>query len=332
MKYTIDGHFDLLSDVAIRRKNGEHQVIKRLYYPSFQKGDITGIVASIFVDSQFLPYNGLTVAMEQIAALHCEIKESSDILMLCTNSEDFITAAATNKIGILLSFEGAEPITSCLMLHAFYAAGVRGLGLTWSRRNIAADGCDFTGNLKKGGLTNFGHDLLKEAESLHMIIDVSHLSDEGVDDVLSSTSCPIIASHSNARTITHNNRNLKDEHLKEIAKRGGVVGLNGCSIITADSGTLATKEHLIKHLDYMIHIMGEDHVGLGFDFCDLFLQNSSKQDLEKMPEFPFDILSGAHKDIPDFLQQLKQHHYSDTQISKIAGENWIHTFKKILDY
>ena len=93
------------------------------------------------------------------------------------------------------------------------------------------DGCDFTGNAKKGGLTDFGQMLVKEAESLNMIIDLSHLSDEGVDDVLSITSCPLIASHSNARAVAHNNRNLKDEHLKEIARRGGVVGLNACSII-----------------------------------------------------------------------------------------------------
>lgn len=332
MNYIIDGHFDLLSDVAIRRKNGEQQVIKRLYYPSFQKGNVTGIVASVFVDSQYLPYGGVSIAMEQIAALHCEIEESPDILMLCTSAEDFIQAASAHKVGILLSFEGAEPVTSCLMLHAFYAAGVRGIGLTWSRRNMAADGCDFTGSLKKGGLSRFGIDLIREAESLKMMIDLSHLSDEGIDDILSYTSSPVIASHSNARAITNSNRNLKDIHLKEIARRGGLAGLNGCSILAAESGVTANISHIIAHLDYMINIMGEKHVGFGFDFCDIFLQNSSPQDLKKLPEYPFDILSGSHADIPDFLQKLKQHQYSDECISRISGENWIQTFKKIFGY
>lgn len=330
MNYIIDGHFDLLSDVAIRRKNGEHQVIKRLYYPSFKKGNVTGIIASIFVDSQYLPYGGTSIAMEQIAALHCEIEETSDILMLCTSAKDFMTAASANKVGILLSFEGAEPITSCLILHAFYAAGVRGIGLTWSRRNIAADGCDFTGNLKKGGLSNFGIDLIREAESLKMIIDLSHLSDEGIEDVLSYTSSPVIASHSNARAVANNNRNLKDIHLREIARRSGIVGLNGCSILAAESGASANINHLISHLDYMINIMGEEHVGFGFDFCDIFLKNSSPQDLRQMPEYPFDILSHSHADIPDFLEKLKQHQYSSTRISRICGENWIQTLKRIL--
>ena len=171
------------------------------YYPAFQKGGVTGIVASIFVDSQYLPYGALSVAMEQISALHCEIEETPDLLMLCTSADDFLRAAETGKIGFLLSFEGAEPVSSCLLLHGFYAAGVRGLGLAWSRRNAAADGCDFSGSLKKGGLTEFGRELVKEAEDLHMILDLSHLSDEGVEDVLSITSCPVIASHSNSRAV-----------------------------------------------------------------------------------------------------------------------------------
>ena len=210
MKYIIDGHYDILMDVAARRKKGERQVIRRRYYPAFQKGGVTGIVASIFVDSQYLPYGALSVAMEQISALHCEIEETPDLLMLCTSADDFLRAAETGRIGFLLSFEGAEPVSSCLLLHGFYAAGVRGLGLAWSRRNAAADGCDFSGSLKKGGLTEFGRELVKEAENLYMILDLSHLSDEGVEDVLSITSCPVIASHSNSRAVAGSNRNLTD--------------------------------------------------------------------------------------------------------------------------
>ena len=144
MKYIIDGHYDILMDVAARRKKGERQVIRRRYYPAFQKGGVTGIVASIFVDSQYLPYGALSVAMEQISALHCEIEETPDLLMLCTSADDFLQAAETGRIGFLLSFEGAEPVSSCLLLHGFYAAGVRGLGLAWSRRNAAADAVSYT--------------------------------------------------------------------------------------------------------------------------------------------------------------------------------------------
>ena len=73
MKYIIDGHFDLLSDVAVRRKNGEHKVIERLYYPAFKKGNVTGVVASLFVDSQYLPYGGISIAIKQKILRNSEV-------------------------------------------------------------------------------------------------------------------------------------------------------------------------------------------------------------------------------------------------------------------
>ena len=328
IQYVIDGHFDILSDVTVRRKKGEHEVIRRLYYPALQTGGVIGIVASLFVDSQYLPFGALDMAMDQASALHCEIAESPDILMLCTCAADFEQAAREGKIGFLMSFEGAEPISSCLTLHGFYAMGVRGLVLAWSRRNAAADGCDFLGNLKKGGLTPFGRELVKEAEALHMMIDVSHLSDEGVEDVLEITSCPIIASHSNARAVAGNNRNLTDRQMKELASRGGMAGLNGCSIIASEKGSQANLSSLTDHLDHMFSVMGEDHVGLGFDFCDMFLRQSSDQDLERFPEFPFDIIKG-HQELPQFLDYLSRYGYSPERIRKLAGQNWLELFRRV---
>ncbi len=328
IQYTIDGHFDMLGDVCERRRKGERQVIRRHFYPAFAAGHVTGVVASIFVDSCRLPYGALEEAMEQIGALHCEIAESPDLLMLCTCAADFEEAARTGRLGVLMSFEGAEPVSSCTLLHSFYAAGVRGLGLAWSRRNQAADGCDFMGGLKKGGLTQFGLDLIREAESLSMLIDVSHLSDEGVEDVLNHTCSPIVATHSNARSIAANNRNLTDAQMAEIARRGGLAGLNGCSIIASETKEGACREKLIEHLDHMIDVMGEDHVGFGFDFCDQFLTASSPQDLARMPYVSFDLV-GGHAALPEFLKQLAGHGYSEERLGKIAGGNWLELFRKL---
>lgn len=331
IQYLIDGHFDMLSDVAARRKKGERQVIRRLYWPDFLAGKVTGVIASLFVDSQYLPFGAMEIAMEQASSLLQEIEESPDILMLCTCAEDFIRAAGEHKLGVLMSFEGAEPVTSCLTLHGFYHLGVRGLGLAWSRRNAAADGCDFSGNLKKGGLTAFGRDLVREAESLHMMIDVSHLSDEGVEDVLDITSCPIAATHSNARAVAGTNRNLTDRQMKEIASRGGIAGLNGCSIIAEENGPDASPASLARHLRHMISVMGAEHVGLGFDFCDVFLKQSSQQDLEKMPEYPFDIVKG-HRAVPEFLDFLRRDGFEDGTIRRLAGENWLSFMKRLFEH
>ena len=310
MKYIIDGHYDILMDVAARRKKGERQVIRRRYYPAFQKGGVTGIVASIFVDSQYLPYGALSVAMEQISALHCEIEETPDLLMLCTSADDFLRAAETGRIGFLLSFEGAEPVSSCLLLHGFYAAGVRGLGLAWSRRNAAADGCDFSGSLKKGGLTEFGRELVKEAEDLHMILDLSHLSDEGVEDVLSITSCPVIASHSNCRALCDVRRNLTDEQLRAIRDTGGVVGVNVSHDFVHKEPRQQTAAMLARHAAHMAEVMGPEHVACGFDFCEYF--GPGYEGCEGMED------CGQAQ---NFIFELERIGFSEAERQAIASEN-----------
>ena len=310
MKYIIDGHYDILMDVAARRKKGERQVIRRRYYPAFQKGGVPGIVASIFVDSQYLPYGALSVAMEQISALHCEIEETPDLLMLCTSADDFLRAAETGRIGFLLSFEGAEPVSSCLLLHGFYAAGVRGLGLAWSRRNAAADGCDFSGSLKKGGLTEFGRELVKEAEDLHMILDLSHLSDEGVEDVLSITSCPVIASHSNCRALCDVRRNLTDEQLRAIRDTGGVVGVNVSHDFVHKEPRQQTAAMLARHAAHMAEVMGPEHVACGFDFCEYF--GPGYEGCEGMED------CGQAQ---NFIFELERIGFSEAERQAIASEN-----------
>lgn len=325
----IDGHFDMLGDVAKRRKSGESKVIPTRYLPSFRQGGVTGVVASIFVDSLYLPEQALRIAMEQVSSLHCEVAESPDQLMLCTTSKEIYQALVQDKLAILLSFEGAEPLSSALLLQGFYYMGVRGLGLAWSRRNAAADGCDFIpGNEKKGGLSQFGVELLHTAFDLGMLIDISHLSDEGIEDVFSYAKGPIIASHSNCRALANTKRNLTDDHLKKIAQYGGVVGLNTSNIIAANTDADATQEQLIAHIDHMVYMMGEDHVALGFDFCDQFLMDCSPDELQKIPRTPFDIISG-HQEIPSFLIKLEEHGYSQNQIEKIAWKNWMRVYEEV---
>src|SRR5690625_2063866 len=138
--------------------------------------------------------------------------------MLCKSYDDILEAKRTGKVGILLSFEGVEPLYDDItLLRPFYELGVRFVGLTWSRRNAAADGSIEDDTFNGGGLTPFGKQLVQEAENLGMIIDVSHLNDPGFDDVLATSKQTIIASHSNSRKITNKLRNLRsDEQTYEL--------------------------------------------------------------------------------------------------------------------
>jgi membrane dipeptidase len=324
----IDGHFDLLMDVQIQRERGRTRVIETDYYSRFIEGGVNVIIAAVFVDSQFLPEMGLRKALSQISALYEEVRESPDKLMICFNSDDMERAKETGKIGFLLSLEGAEPLgTDLSLLRVFYELGVRNLGLVWSRRNAVGDGSFFSPvrEGRKGGITNFGVNVIEEAERLGMMIDVSHLNDEGFWDVIEIAKRPIIASHSNSRVLCSTMRNLTDEQIKAIAAKNGVIGINANSMLIGNDEASSHLEQLLHHVDHLVEVAGIDHVGIGLDLCDDFMKYISPDDLASMPRKPFDVISG-HQALPQLFEGLSKRGYSEESINAIAGTNLLRVF------
>ena len=319
----IDGHSDLLSDIWKRRKQGETRVIETHYLDRFHKGGISGFILSIFLENDQVP-EALKNALEFMAALSEEINESSDKISLCRNGFELEEAMAEGKLGLFVSFEGAEPIASPELLRVFYELGVRGLGVTWARANQAGEGSSFTPGVRTSGLTPFGIRLLKEAERLGMYIDISHLSDEGIEDVFRNYSGLIIASHSNTRSLMDIKRNISDDQMREIAKRGGTVGLNGTSSQICPNHTEANYDRLLDHCDHMIEVMGEEHVALGFDLCDEIFGTSG----EAWARNSFDVVHDFIN-YPEFIEAMRQRGYTEERVEKIAGGNLLNVLKKL---
>jgi len=328
----VDAHFDLLMDVVPQRQYGRKKVIETDYLPNFIKGGVNLVVLSILIGSMFLPEMSLRKALDQISALYAEIDESPDKIMICRNYSDIVKAQNEGKVGFILSFEGVEPLYNDLnLLSIFYKLGVRIVGLTWSRRNFAGDGSYFSKvrEGKKGGITDFGVELIEKAESSGMFIDVSHLNDEGFWDVIKIAKKPIIPSHSNCRAIVNSMRNLTDEQIRAIADKGGVIGMNVCNIFTADKDEDGDVEHLVNHVDHIVELVGVRHVGLGFDFCDDFRKYIFSQNMRALSRKSFDVLKG-HKSIEQFIKGLIGRGYTDEEIKLILGENFLKIYKKAL--
>lgn len=327
----IDGHFDILMDVLKQRELGYTKVIETNHLPSFIEGGVNIIIASIYIEDTFLPEMALRRALDQISALYEEINESPDKIMLCKSYEDITKAIKDNKLGILLSFEGIEPIGNDLkLIRVFYELGIRGVGLVWSRRNYAADGCHFHKKEegKKGGLTDFGIQVIREAEALGMFIDVSHLNDEGFWDVMEVSKRTIIASHSNCRSIANVMRNLDDDQIKAIANKSGIIGMNACSSFISDNENEQDTKHLINHVDHIVKLVGIEHVALGFDFCDFMRETQETSKVEGV-NMSFDIIKG-HRNIKQFTETLLAHGFLEDEIALILGGNLINFYKKLL--
>ena len=338
----VDAHYDLLHDVFRLRKQGECKVIERFYLDGLRAAGIDVLICSLFVDDQYVPEMALKTAMTQIGMLHREMEESPGLFALCRNAAEVRAAAESGRTAFLLSFEGVEPVGNDLMLlRPFYELGVRFLGLTWSRRNYAADGCHFypVPEGTPGGLTAFGAKLLEEAERLGMVIDVSHLNDAGFADVVKFASGPFIASHSNCRALCDVARNLTDAQIRNLASRGGVMGLNNMvhfvyPALEADKKSEGRPpdvpppvrlpegkplyEGFFDHIRHVIDLAGPDHIGFGFDLCEF----DKPEEERKRNIFP------AYEHTAPFIERLGRE-FSEDVAEKICGGNWMRIIERL---
>ena len=323
--FVADAHNDILANVLRKRNEGRVKVIETDYLADMKEGGINLVICSLFVDDIYLPEMSLRRALDQIAALYEEVSESPGKFRLCRSATEIKSAVKSDEIAFLLSFEGVEPLGNDMsLLRVFYELGVRGVGLVWSRRNHAADGCSFIPREEgqRGGLTHWGVKLLKEIERLGMYIDVSHLNNEGFSDVMKFYRQPFMASHSNSRKLTPVMRNLTDGQVKEIASRGGFIGMNVCSAFCGDAEKeKITEKHLLSHIKEMLNLSAP--VGFGLDFCD---------EMRRLPPQPAE----NYDSIPNYASSVKltalmlENGIAEPEIEKILGGNLLNFIEKVI--
>lgn len=192
-----------------------------------------------------------------------ELAEFPQLFEQVHTAEDIDRITAEGKTAAVLTVEGGAVLDGKLEhLQTLNADGVKMMTLTWNGENEL--GCGSSDQTK--GLSPFGFEAIKEMERLGMIIDVSHLSDAGLDDVLKTVSCPVAASHSNLRVVCDYRRNLTDEQFKEIVRRGGIVGINFFKYFLNGDGEHATIHDIALHIERMLELGGEDAIAMGSDF------------------------------------------------------------------
>jgi membrane dipeptidase len=166
----------------------------------------------------------------------------------------------------VLGLEGAEPYGEDLRLvETFHWAGVRVVGLTWMHPNAVSGSC---GEPDSGGLTAFGRELLGEFSAAGTIVDLAHISDDGFADVIDAYDGPVMCSHTCARTLHDHVRNVTDEQARLVAERGGIVGVCFFPDFLDKDPAKRTLERAVDHTEHFLEVAGEDHVGLGPDWCD----------------------------------------------------------------
>ena len=193
---------------------------------SARRGNLAAEFFALWVDPAEHPEGThFERAMALGQAVLLQIERHPTELQLCLSGQDILAAKQAGKFGVLLSVEGGHAMEdSLLKLQAFYEVGVRSLTLTWNNANNWADSS--AEPPRHSGLTPFGHDVIREMNRLHMLIDISHSSDETFWQVLQHSTAPVVATHSCARAITPAPRNLTDDQLRALAAKGGLCMVN----------------------------------------------------------------------------------------------------------
>ncbi len=314
-----DMHSDIMMDVYLKANRRSAEVLLNIHYPKLRQGGVNFTWLTVGGDwSRLLPESPhptvlvlelLSQLQEGTAAEDCPLV----VVRTGTEAERVIQAG---KIALLPTIEGGAALGGRLrLLEQFYKLGVRSMCLTHRYRNELADGNREART--HSGLSSFGVEVVQEMNRLGMIIDISHLTGQAVEEVLSMSRMPVVASHSNARALHDHVRNLTDDELRQVARTGGMVGV--CLVKPFLGTDNVGVEQVLAQIDYMVELIGIDHVGIGADFVDYWDQS---------PGFP-EGLEDTTK-LSYLLACLRARGYSPDQVEKIAGANALRLCKEVL--
>lgn len=337
----FDGHNDTLlqifqkedfpyTDFFTERETGHIDLVRAKqggfaggFFAVFIPNKKVKIEPGVVPDSKLPKQLDLTYSQQTAMAMSAilfRIEEASEGKVKVVRTADELQSCIdTGTFATILHFEGAEAIDKDLdALEVFYKAGLRSLGIVWSRPTIFGNGVPFRFPSSPDigdGLTEAGIRLVKRCNELGIMLDLSHLNEKGFWDVAKHSTAPLVATHSNVHALCPTPRNLTDKQLDAIKESDGMVGLNFATGFLEAEGSWDSDlslDVMVKHIDYLVERVGETRVGFGSDY-----------DGARVPD---DVDSVAK--LPNLIEALQSAGYGDDLLKKITHENWIRVLRK----
>ncbi len=314
MRLTVDAHNDTLMKIIseddwsfsadIGLKTDFHIDLDKL-----AKGHVNVAFFAAFTDDMGNPDLNNSRLLSMMQALDTTVELHSDQMSKGYDYNGIIKAIESHKFVAIQTIEGAYSLTkdnALGLLRQYHDLGVRIITLVWDHSNSLGEGTKkmtAMGEPTSGGLTELGKEVVRAMNEIGILVDVSHMDEETFESTIQTTSKPLIATHSGAYSVKPHVRNLKDSQLKAVADSGGVVHVVFCRyfIGDVDSGV----EVLVDHIEHIINVIGEDHVGLGSDFDGATM--------------PVDLPDISHMQL--VAKTMKNRGFSEDTIDKVMGLN-----------
>ena len=319
----VDTHNDVLSEATLKGLDiGTDLTGKAMTdLARFKKGGVDVQVFSIFCNDQFGVGSAFRQANREIDSLYSIAARNPDKMEIVTNSAGIARAVKHHKLAAMMGVEGGHMIEDNMdYLDSFYKRGVRYMTLTWNNSTpwatSAFDETRHAFTVTPYGLTEKGKAIVRRMNELGMLVDLSHVGEKTFWDAIHTVNKPVICSHSSVYALCPVPRNLKDDQIKAIGANGGVIQVNFYSGFLDSNyvkdSARAPLSLLIDHIDYIVRLIGPDHVGLGSDFDGI---ESPPQQLDDVSTYPL------------ITRELLKRGYKPADIEKILGGNFIRVLK-----
>lgn len=289
--------------------------------PKMRAGNLRAAFFAAYTSDYYgKPERALSRTLALINALYWTEKNNSDIFNITSTYDEIEESIRDWKIAAIPSIEGGYSITEdnyYELIRQYHDLGIKALAFNWNTSNALGEGAnevyaDENKTKSEGGLTDLGKRVIKEMNDLGMILDVSHMNEETFWGVIKASKAPIIASHSGAYKVRPHRRNLKDDQLKAIAENNGVAAMVMYRDFVKSLDDAYIKDY-VDHIDYVVNLIGIDHVAIGSDFDGA--------------EMPFDMKDSS--ELYKITEELVRRGYKEEDIKKLLGLNTLRLIRDV---
>ncbi len=270
--------------------------------------------------------------IQHIANIRAYIRANSDTMTFITSPDEAIEAKKAGKLALTFHLQETNPLDGDVnMIDVYFQLGIRHMLLSYNLKNRVGDGCAEPGD---AGLSRFGVQVVKEMNRVGMLVDGTHTGYRTSMDAIEVCNAPFIFSHCNAYGVQPHYRNIKDDQIKACAATGGVIGINGIGEFLGDRS--ASSEAMFRHIDYMVNLVGPQHVGIGLDYVkdvpEFWEWVAQRPDM--WPPFNDDpnraTAFAQPEQIIELVKLMLSHQYPEDDIRAILGGNFARVTTEVL--